>query len=144
MKSLAQFCLTTLFFPSLISIAHAGDASSQWAKDCVKHRLIEPLRSQERHRSPFSRAAPPPEERRVNALATEFAKDRNGREFIPINVEARYGSEWHTAFTGCVIRGSGDVLIEIGDEHRPAAFLLGKEVPAVEGACRTVAPEPGA
>lgn len=145
MKSLVKFCLTTLFVPSLVSLAHADEpASSKWAKDCVKHRLLAPLAAQESKRSRFSRAAPPPAERRVSVLATAFAKDQKGREFLPFEVAARYGEDWHTAITGCVVRGTGDVFVQVGDEHRPAAYLLGKDVDAAPGACQAKAAEPGA
>jgi hypothetical protein len=145
MKSLVKFCLIVLFVPSMVSLAHADEpAASKWAKDCVKHRLLEPLAQQESKRSPFSRAAPPPDERRVNVLTAQFSRDQKGREFISFEVDARYGDDWHTTYNGCVVRGSGDVLIQIGEEHRPAAYLLGKDVAPIEGACQAKAAEPGA
>lgn len=138
MKSLVKFCLTVLFVPSFAPLAHADEpASNKWAKDCVKHRLLDPLAQQESKRSPFSRGAPPPDERRVSVLSTEFAKDQSGREFLPFEVAARHDESWHTAFAGCVVRGSGDVFIQVGDEYMPAGYLLGKNVEPVAGVCRT-------
>jgi len=137
MKSFVKFCLTALSLVSMVSVAHADEpASSKWAKDCVKHRLLDPLAQQESKRSPFSRAAPPPDERRVSVLAASFAKDQKGREFLPFEIKARHGDEWYDNYTGCVVRGSGDVFVQLGDEYRPAAYLLGKDVGPVEGACQ--------
>ena len=138
MKSLVKFCLVPVTLSALVSVSHADEtASGKWAQDCVKHSLLAPLAQQEAKRSPFSRAAPPPAERRVNVLNTRFTKDQSGREFLPFSVDARHGDDWHTAWSGCVVRGSGDVFVQIGDEHRPAAYLLGKEVAAVPGVCVT-------
>jgi hypothetical protein len=36
---------------------------------------------------------------------------------------------------GCAYRGSGNLYVKVGDGYRPAAFLLGKNVQAVPGAC---------
>ena len=145
MKSLVKFCLATLFVTSLVSLAHADEpASSKWVKDCVKHRLLSPLAQQESKRSPFSRAEPAPAERRISVLATTFSKDRKGREFIPYQVEARYGQDWYPNFKGCVVRGTGDVFVEMGEEHRPAAYILGKDVEAAPDVCQAKAAEPGA
>jgi len=144
-KSLVKFCLATLFALGLVPLAHADEpASSKWAKDCVQHRLLSPLAEQESKRPRFSRAAPPPDERRVSVLATAFSKDQKGREFLPFEVSARHGEDWHIAITGCVLRGTGDVFIQVGDEHRPAAYLLGKDVEAAPGVCQAKAAAPGA
>jgi hypothetical protein len=144
-KSLVKFCLAPLFASCLVSLAHADEpAASKWAKDCVQQRLLSPLAQQESKRSSFSRAAPPPDERRVNVLRSEFTKDQKGREFLPFEVSARHGEDWHTALTGCVVRGTGDVFIQVGDEHRPAAYLLGKDVEAVPGVCQAKAAARGA
>lgn len=141
MKSLVKFCLAALFVPTLVPLAHADEpASRKWAKDCVQHRLLEPLAQQDAKRPRFSRAAPPPDERRINVLSTQFAKDQKGREFLPFEVAARHGEDWYTAITGCVVRGTGDVFVQVGDEHRPAAYLLGKETEPAPGVCRARGP----
>ena len=141
MRSLCQLSFATASVAafailSLTSLASAAAPSAgQWAKECVQHRLLSPLAKQESKRPAFSRAAPPPDERRVKVTATTFSTDAKGREFIPYVVDVRYGDSWHSNLQGCVYRGSGEVLVQLGDEFRPAAFLLGKEVAAVAGAC---------
>jgi hypothetical protein len=40
-----------------------------------------------------------------------------------------------------VYQGSANIFVKIGDEYRPAAFLLGKEVDAVPGVCEASQPE---
>jgi hypothetical protein len=137
MRTHFQVPLAALLLTSFASLALAdGVPATQWAKDCVAHRLINPLVKQEKSRSRFSREGPPPSERRVNVVEAEFRKDQSGREFIPYEVDARYGEDWHPSLKGCVYRGTGNVFVEIGDEYRPAAFILGKDVAAVPGACQ--------
>jgi hypothetical protein len=130
--------VAVLLFSSLAQVAYAeGSSAAKWAKDCVMHRLITPLTKQESQRSRFSRSAPAPRERRVSIVATEFSTDPRNQEFIPYQIEVRYGQDWQSSLQGCVYRGSGDVFVAIGDEYRPAAYLLGKDEAAVPGVCQS-------
>ena len=50
----------------------------------------------------------------------------------------RFGGEWHQDdIVGCAYPGTGDLYVKRGDEYRPAAFLLGKNVESVAGVCES-------
>lgn len=107
----------------------------EWATSCVQIRLLAPLAAKEAKRSAFSRAAPAPSERRVRIQDPQFVLDGKGQKFVLYEVEASYGEDWQTAFTGCVYQGSGKVFVAQGDQFYPSEFMLGKDVEAVSGAC---------
>jgi hypothetical protein len=69
------------------------------------------------------------------------------RAFVRFAVDARHGyrevaedgeAGWRlAAITGCVYLDRGQVFVQKGDEYRPAAFLLGKNVKAAaDSTCR--------
>jgi len=100
---------------------------------------LKPLAEVESHR--FSRARPPPLERRVRVLQTTATPDRGGHPFVSFAVDVRFGSEWHeNDIVGCAYTGSGDLYVKRGDAYRPAAFLLGKNEGPVAGVCQAAPP----
>jgi hypothetical protein len=105
--------------------------------------LVKPLAKQEAP-SVFSRSRPPPRERRVRALKASLSVDKRERSFVPFAIDVRFGSNWREAdVLGCVYRRTGEIFVKVGDAYRPAAFLLGKDVAPVAGACEA-APPPSA
>ena len=117
-----------------------------WAKRRVEEGLVQPLVASERENSRFSRGRPPPRERRVRITQANPTTDKAGHAFVPFAVDVRFGSssDWQKAdVVGCAYRGSGALFVKIGDAYRPAAFLLGKDLPAVASACEA-APQPRA
>jgi len=114
-----------------------------WAHERVQQGLVTPLTQQQAKNSKFSRGRQPPRERRVRLPQTTVTRDKSGNAFLPFAVDVRYGeSEWQNDdVTGCVYQGSGKLFVKVGDEYRPAAFLLGKNLDPVAGVCETVAPE---
>jgi hypothetical protein len=111
----------------------------------VSRELVQPLAAKERGRSKFSRARLPPQARRVRAIDEQPQKDAGGRAFVRFAIDARHGFEpiasdeaaWRPAtITGCVYLDKGQVFVRNGDQFRPAAFLLGKNVKAAAaGTC---------
>ncbi len=108
---------------------------AEWAQARVQDGLLKPLASLEVRR--FSRARPPPHERRVRVTQTSAAKDGKGRAFVPFAIDVRWGAdEWHEDdIVGCAYVGNGKLYVKRGDEYRPAAFLLGKNEEPVTGVC---------
>jgi hypothetical protein len=118
------------------SFASADEPSlTEWAQDLVENGLLKPLADLESHR--FSRARPPPRERRLRVLQTTATLDKNGNSFVPFAVDVRFGtSEWHeNDIVGCAYTGSGNLFVKKGDAYRPASFLLGKNGDPVAGVC---------
>ena len=112
----------------------------------VSRDLIQPLAVKEGSQSKFSRARLPPQARRVRILDDKPQKDAQGDAFVRFAVDARHG--FHTAdgdgppwrlatITGCVYLARNQVFVQRGDQFRPAAFLLGKNVKAApESTCQ--------
>jgi len=141
MKLSLKPCLIVLTFAFFPNVASAdGPATKQWAEKRVNEGLVKPLAQHESERSRFSRAAMPPRERRLRILQTSVSRDKQGREFVRYEVDARFGDEWHSELAGCVYTKSGNILVQRGEEYRPAEFLLGKNVKAVPGACESAPP----
>lgn len=130
-----------MFVLSLVpSLATADEPSLvQWTSQRVEAGLLQPLA--ERTSSRFSRARPPPHERRVRVTQATASRDKQGREFVPFSVDIRYGSgEWQRDdIVGCAYRASGNLFIQRGEAYFPAALLLGKKVDALPGACQAAA-----
>lgn len=124
---------------SVASWAVAADPLEAWARGRVQVELLTPLTQKEANRPRFSRALPPPAERRVRILFTTTLRDARGRSFVPYATDARHGERWSESYRGCVYEKTGQVLVSVGPEYRPAAYLLGKNVEPVPGACE-VAP----
>jgi hypothetical protein len=127
---------------SVPSLALADEPSpAEWARRRVEHGLVKPL-AQTRSNS-FSRGRPIPSERRARVTNEAVQVDEQSREFLSFSIDIRYGGgEWRNDdVVGCVYRQSGNIYVKVGDEHRPAAFLLGKNVQPVAGACETASPK---
>jgi hypothetical protein len=141
-KRLALFVCCVLALP-LPSPASADEPSlAEWAKRRVEEKLVKPLRQSESEGSRFSRGRPPPRERRVRVTQATTTVDKRGRAFVPFAIDVRFGSgEWRKDdIVGCAYRDSGELFIKSGDAYRPAAFLLGQDLPAVPGACEPAPP----
>ena len=145
MKSFPRFGWCAFVVLSLPGLARADDSSlTTWARRRVQEGLVKPLAKLETPRR-FSRERPAPHERRVRITQTTASVDKNGREFVPFAIDVRYGPEWNqNDILGCVYKGSGDLFVKNGDGYRPAAFLLGKNVQTVAGACEVAPPPPPA
>jgi hypothetical protein len=132
LRSFFSYALVLSFVPSL---ALADEPSLvERARHRVETGLVKPLAQQEGSR--FSRARPPPRERRVRITSATATADKDGRSFVPFAIDVRFGSEWReNDVVGCVYTASGDLFVKRGDAYRPAAFLLGKNVEPVAGAC---------
>jgi len=124
------------FVPSL---AWADESIASWVKHRVNEGLVKPLAKQEGG-SRFSRGRPPPRERRVRALQTAASVDTKGRSFVSFAVDVRFDSEWSEDIVGCAYRDNGELFVKNGEAYRPAAFLLGKNVGPVAGACEAAPP----
>jgi hypothetical protein len=128
------------------SLALADDTLVDWVRRRVQEGLVKPLAKQDEGRSRFSRGRPPPRERRVRVIQASAMLDGRGRAFVPYAVDVRFGSgEWQQDdIVGCAYRETGELFVKNGNEYRPAAFLLGKDVSPVAGACVAGAPPPSA
>jgi hypothetical protein len=125
------------FVPSL---ATADEPSLvEWTQRRVESGIVKPL--DERSGSRFSRARPPPRERRVRVTQTTLSRDKQGRDFVPFAVDVRFGpGDWERDdIVGCAYRTSGNLFVQRGGAYFPASVLLGKQVAAVSGVCQ-VAP----
>jgi hypothetical protein len=120
---------------SVPSLAWADEPSLvTWARRRVEEGIVKPLAAQDDGR--FSRARPPPRERRVRILQTTASHDKAGGAFVPFAIDVRFGGEWREAdIVGCVYAGTGALFVKRGDAYRPAAFLLGRNVEPVPGVC---------
>ena len=129
--------------PSTLAWADEASLKAQ-VQTRVEDGLLKPLAAQEASTSRFSRARLPPHERRVRALASTASSDKAGRPFVAFAVDVRFGSaEWHeNDIVGCAYLQSGDVFVKRDDGYRPAAFLLGKDVPVTPNACVAAPPPP--
>lgn len=135
-----------LVLSSVPSLALADEALVTWVKRRVEAGLVKPLANQDEGRSRFSRMRPPPRERRVRAIQASTTTDKGGRAFVPFAIDVRFGSgEWQKDdIVGCAYRDNGELFVKSGDAFRPAAFLLGQDLPPVEGACVAGSPPPRA
>lgn len=108
----------------------------EWTQRRVESGLLQPLA--ERAGSRFSRARPPPRERRVRVTQATLSRDSQGRDFVPFSVDVRFGAgEWQKDdIVGCAYRESGHLFIQRGEAYFPAALLLGKKVNAAPAVCR--------
>ena len=71
-----------------------------------------------------------------------LTRDKRGRSFVPFAIDVRWvADDWQeNDVVGCVYSGSGDLFVKKGNAYRPAAFMLGKNVDAVAGACEPAPP----
>ncbi len=118
----------------------AKSAEAKAAELLVSRELIQPLAARDTSNSRFSRAALPPQERRVRILDEQPTKDALGNGFVRFAVDTRHGihvrpagdeSQWRrAAITGCAYVDRSQVFVKNGDAYRAAAFLLGKKLKA--------------
>jgi hypothetical protein len=134
-SSLLRLCAGALVLSLAPSLATADEPSlAEWTQSRVEDGLLKPLAGRETHR--FSRARPPPHERRIRVLQPTTTLDKSGRAFVPFAVDVRFGGDWQEDdIVGCVYRASGHVFVKSGDAYRPASFLLGKDEAPVVGVC---------
>ena len=140
MLALLLFSHTTFAEPTAASSSPPGakTAQARTAEALVSRELTQPLAAKESSRSRFSRASLPAQERRVRILDEQASKDTAGNSFVRFAVDARHGFRepgddggWRLAtIVGCVYPDRSQVFVKKGDEFRPAAFLLGKQVKA--------------
>lgn len=115
----------------------AGDSVVATAERVIAQKLLRPLAAKENERSKFSRARMPAQERRVRVLDAALVPDATGAMFVAFAIDDRHGflgdddSAWsENALTGCVYPDKGEVFVVRGEQHRPAAMLLGKKTKA--------------
>ena len=141
MKSLPWLLLCAFGLSCVPSPASADEPSLvDWAQRRVEDGLVKPLAQVET--ISFARVRPAPHERRVRITATTATPDKSGHPFVSFAVDVRFGAaEWRANDqVGCVYKGSGDLFVKVGNAYRPAAFLLGKNLAPVAGACEPAAP----
>jgi len=117
------------------SLASADEPSlGEWVQHRVEAGILQPLAAREVSR--FSRARPPPHERRVRVTQATPSRDKQGREFVAFAVDVRFGGNWQeNDIVGCAYRSNGALFVKRGDGYFPAAFLLGKSVDRAPGVC---------
>lgn len=111
----------------------------------MRQKLLAPLAARDAARTAYSRAGPPPGERRVRLLDKAPTADAQGGVFTSFAVDARYGigeGTWRSAqITGCVYAASGEVFVKYGSSFRAAEVLQGKTTaPAASHICQAAAP----
>jgi hypothetical protein len=115
------------------SLAWADESIIEWVARRVTDEIVQPLAQREGSR--FSRVIQPARERRVRTNQATFSVDKRGREFMPFAVDVKHGDGWkENDIVGCIYRDNDEVFVNRGG-YRPAAFLLGKKVDPVPGAC---------
>lgn len=161
MKCLSLLATLALSVTTLVGSAAAGGSSpvaggddqppdARAAHALVNRELVQPLAAKETTRSKFSRARLAAQDRRIRIVDAQPHKDSRGASFLRFAVDARHGlgalddsdaSQWRLAtITGCVYLAANQVFVKKGDQHRPAAFLLGKNLKAAaDGTCEAVA-----
>jgi hypothetical protein len=132
----SPFCALALALSLVPSLASADETLSAAVKRRVEEALVRPLAEKENERSIFSRARPPPRERRVRVTRATPTRDKSDRAFVPFSVDVRFGKDWHeNDIVGCAYIESGALFVKLGEEYRPAAVLLGKTGDPVPGVC---------
>lgn len=135
MTHLRTFSLSLLLLTFIPSHAGAEPTIQEWAKSRVNTGLVQALNQRDAERSRFSRVIQPPRERRLRLLTSVPSYDEKERAFASYAIDVRYGDEWRASVSGCVYRKSGQIYVQLDDEYRPAAFLLGEDVAPVKGVC---------
>ncbi len=99
--------------------------------------LLKPLAQLEVNRSRFSRAQPPPRERRIRVTQTAETLDKAGHPYVAFAVDVKYGGgAWReNDMIGCAYLKTGDLFIKRGNAYRPASVLLGKPGDPAAAAC---------
>jgi hypothetical protein len=148
MLAILTFSLTTFAGPADAAPEASAEQSAEakTALALVSHDLVEPLAAKEVSRSKFSRARMPAQARRVRILDDQAQTDARGVAFVRFAIDARHGylpedeDNWRKdAITGCVYLERSQIFVKQGDQFRPAAFLLGKNLkPAAAPTCKPV------
>ncbi len=102
------------------------------AKAVLQANLLEPLQNKEDKRSRFSRAALPPQARRIRILDNTRRTDAKGQSFISFAIDESRGSDSHwlqDAITGCVYPKTGKILVRRGTVYYSSSILLGQKTP---------------
>ena len=138
MNYLRSFSLCAFVLSFVPSLASADEPSLiEWTQHRVEAGILKPLGEREASRSRFSRARPPPRERRVRVIQAALIRDKQGRDFVPFAVDVSFGGDWQqNDIVGCAYRASGALFVQRGDTYFPAALLLGKNVEPTPGVCR--------
>lgn len=142
-RSLCLCAFTLAFVPSFAPPEAWAEtppaATSEAASDArrrVEEELIKPLAEKDKQRPKFTRARPPPAERRVRVTAAAPSSDKAGHAFMPFAIDVRYGDTWtENDIVGCTYAKAGTVFVKSGDEYRPAGILLGKSAAPVPDVC---------
>ncbi len=107
----------------------------------VQKQVLVPLRDRAHTRSKMSRAALPPQKRRVRIIDAALRTDDKGRQFVTFAIDAMYRvfdtledvasdsahESWsRDEMTGCVY-ANGEVFVRTGDVHRSAAAVVAKK-----------------
>jgi hypothetical protein len=143
-----SFFINTSFAEPPAANTPPASAEATSAQTVVQQQLIQPLAAKERERSRFSRARLPATERRIHILDQQAKKDTAGRTFVRFAIDEHHGyrkataadeASWRlAAVTGCVYLDKSEVFVKKGDQYRPAAVLLGKNLqPAAENTCQS-------
>jgi hypothetical protein len=145
MLAVLLFASTTFAEPTADTAAAPTSPDAKAALALVSHDLVQPLAAKEQNRSKFSRARMPAQARRIRILDEQPRQDTVGNAFVRFAIDARYAgfddSHWRKDdITGCVYLGRKQAFVKIGEQHRPASFLLGKNVkPVDESTCQPAA-----
>ena len=149
MKRLSLLAVAVLTFARASFAGAPPPDAAATAEARIKSELVEPLAAKERDQSRFSRARMPAQERRVRVLDEKPRIDAQGAAFYTFAIDARHGvrglsdedNAWKlSAISGCAYV-DGKIFVQNGERHRPAAFLLGKNLKAVdEHICRAANP----
>ena len=131
-------CLLALFL--LASAPRAPET----AESLVREKLLAPLLARDDARPRYSRAGPPPSQRRVRVLDSAPLADGKGGAFVSYAIDSRYGGRWtEKIISGCVYPATGEVYVRLGNAFRDASILLGKPAsPAASHICRAITPSP--
>jgi hypothetical protein len=137
-----RFLLGSVLALSLVpSLAFGEESLVQWAQRRVDEGIVKQLAEKNARRSKFSRAEPIPVQRRARVTQAATSVDKRGREFLTFAIDIRFGDKWReNDVVGCVYRPTGDLFVKVGDEYRPAAYLLGRNVAPVAGVCEAAPP----
>ena len=114
----------------------------QKPESLIQDKLLTPLAARDGSRGSYSRARPPPMERRLRLTDAEPTNDGHGGAFVTFAVDARYGrgeGRWmENTITGCAYAATGEVYVRYGQGFRSADALLGKPSrPAPDHVCRS-------
>jgi hypothetical protein len=140
-----SFLLAVLMIHAPLSFAERPAPDPVEAR--IQSELLAPLAAKERQQSRFSRARLPAQERRARVLDEAPRTDAQGDIFYTFAVDARHGVRpvgddegWRLATVKGCVYVTGGIFVQNGERHRPAAFLLGKNLePVAEHVCRPAA-----